>query len=1011
MKTIGLLSFCLLLFCGGMLSAQNIAVKGKVVDTAGESIIGASVVIKGTSYGIVTDMEGNFTLSVQQGDILQVSYVGYVDKEIVVSNAKFLRVVLEEDVETLDEVVVVGTSMKKSDLTGAVASISAEVLEEKPVTNINQALQGRVTGVLISNSPKPGGDSSIRIRGVNTINSSTDPIYVVDGLVMDNSYSGFNSINLNDVASIEVLKDASATALYGSRGSNGVVVITTKKGKKGEGKITYDAWAGFSTFAHTPKTMSGRQLYELREEAYFNGYMIENPDGKWDDFYKEVIEGSGIFADFEKQSYANGDEYDWLGEVTRTGVQQNHSLSFSGASEKGSYYLSFGYYNQKGLVKKTGQTKYTGRINADRMVKPWLKVGTNTSFTRTEDELVDDYVFDNARNGNPLQPIDPNMDLLLYGNKYNDTFFNPIRSLQVDYDRIRNRLLSSNFIELTPIKGLNIRTTFSLDFVEHSEYKYTPKSIYESVRYSYNGEAKHNKDSRLNWQWDNSVTYSFQKNEHSLTSLFSTSMSRVDRSYTYLNTYGFATDDFSYYNIGSGADRDKLTMGSDFTTETLASYLLRFNYNYAGRYYFTATARYDGSSKFADGHRWGIFPSFSAAWNITGERFMQKQQVFDMLKLRLGYGVVGNQNIDNFAYASLYTPNVKDDQVSYVSNGRRGTRDITWERQKQLNVGVDMSFLKNRLHVTADFFYIKNDNLLMTCSLPTTSGYSSAIENVGAIENKGIELAVDAKIINIKDFQWNVSANISADKNKVTKLFGNTDVLYNVNSDWRIEKEGNLFVGESRNTIYTYKSGGVAQERDMAWLSKIDFNGRNVNPGDLYVIDADGNGRITEADKYIVGTTDPKCYGGFSTDLSYKGWTLNAIFNYSCGAKKLSSYYETLMSSVGNSIASVDLLDAWTPENPNTNVPRVITGYDYPRYSIGDSDYSVQNASFLRLSTLTLSYTFPDKWVKKMHLDNVRFYATGTNLFCITQYGGYDPEMGDWYPPTRSYVFGLNLEF
>lgn len=1016
MKKVKKLSLILLMFWTCALSAQNITVTGTVTDAdTSETLLGGSVMVKGTSNGTITDFDGKYTISASPDATLIFSYMGYNNKEVKVNGQKVINVTLSADSKLLEEVVVVGASFKKSDLTGAVGSVSSKTLTERPVTNVTQALQGRVAGVLVQTGTRPGDDTSIRVRGINTINTGTDPIYVVDGLVMDNQYAGFNSVNVNDVASIEVLKDASATALYGSRGSNGVVLITTKKGKKGEGKISYDGWVGFQKFANTPKTMGAKQLYELREKAYFNSYMIHNPNGNWNEFETNILNGTNdVFVDFERESYRNGKDYDWLDEVTRTGIQQSHSLNFSGGTDKGSYYLSFGYFDLKGVVKNVGQTRYTGRINADHQVKPWLKVGTNTSFTRTEDELVDDYIFTNARNGNPLQPIDPDMKLLAYGSKVDEGFFNPIRSLMIDNDRIRNRLLSSNYININPIEGLNIRSTFSLDYVEQAEYKYTPKAVEESTRYGMNGEAKHNKDGRTNWQWDNTISYDTKFKDHSITGLFGTSMSKTSRAYTYLNTRGFATDDFSYYNIGSGADLDQLTMGSDFITETLVSYLLRFNYNYAQRYYLTATARYDGSSKFAKGNQWGLFPSFSAAWNVAGESFMEDQKIFDILKLRVGYGIVGNQNIDNFAYRSLYYPRVKDNEVEYKSNGRRGTLDVSWEEQKQLNVGVDMAFLNNRLRASLDVFYIKNDDLLMTRSLPTISGYEKAIENIGAIENKGIELSLSSTIIQTKDFQWNLAGNISADKNKVTRLFANVDAVYKISDDQTVEKKGNLFIGKSRNTIYTYKSGGVAQAGDMAWLNTIDFNGRNVNPGDLYILDADKSGTITEADKYVVGSTDPKLYGGFSTDLSYKGLELNAVFNYSYGGKELSPYYESLMSSTGTSIASKDLQNAWTPENTNTNIPRVIANfgnYTYPRFGVGDSDYSVQSTSFLRLSSLTLAYTLPNKTTKKLLLDRVRLYATGTNLFCITNYKGYDPETGDWYPPTRMYTFGVNLSF
>lgn len=413
MKRIRLINLILIMFCCCNMLAQNITVTGQVVDVTSEPIIGASVVVKGTANGTITNFDGKFTLSVQKGETLHISYIGYVAQDVKIMGNQPVKVVMSEDTETLDEVVVVGTAMKKSDLTGAVASVSSKVLEEKPVTNVNQALQGRVAGVFISQPTRPTDDASIKIRGINTINGSTDPIYVVDGMVMDNSFSGFNAVNLNDVASIEVLKDASATALYGSRGSNGVVVITTKKGKKGEGKVSYDGWIGFQTYANTPKTMNTRQLFELRKEAYTNGYMQTNPDGDVNAYINDVIMGSNtVFADYEFDAYNNNKNYDWLDAVSRTGVQHNHVVSLSNGNDKGSYYISFGYTDNKGVIEKSEQEKYTGRINADQQIKSWLKVGTNTTFTRTENTLVDDGVMNRARCANPMLEISDEIETL-----------------------------------------------------------------------------------------------------------------------------------------------------------------------------------------------------------------------------------------------------------------------------------------------------------------------------------------------------------------------------------------------------------------------------------------------------------------------------------------------------------------------------------------------------------------------------------------------------------------------
>lgn len=1012
--------------------AQDITVTGTVTDgQTREALIGVSVAVKGTTTGTFTDIDGGYSIVVPKGGVLTFSFLGYQTKEVA-PGGSVMNVVMEPQDFEIETVVIVGAVMKKSDLTGAVGGVDGKVLAEKPVTTINEGLQGRVSGVRITSPGRLGDDSSIKIRGINTINTSTDPIYVVDGLVMDNFASGFNSINPNDVASIEILKDASATAIYGSRGSNGVVVITTKKGQRGEGRVNYDVWFGVQKFARTPKRMGTKDLFELRRDAAMNAYKAVKPgatEAELDAFYNNTIMGSNdVFAQYEFDAYNNNKSYDWLDEVTRTGVEQNHAVSFSGGSDKNSYYMSFGYSDVRGVMKTAEQTKYFGRINSEQQIKPWLKVGTNTSFNRTKDTKDDDNVIDGimnrARNANPMLAIDRDVPTLNYRGVFDENNFNPIRSMQIDKDRITDRLLSSNYVNINPIKGLNFRSTLSVDYVEQKKFKYTPKTIYESIRYSLDGEAKHTRDSRTTWQWDNTISYDTSFGKHNLNGLFGTSYMRMSRNWTEANGKGFVGDDYSYYNLGASYKKNERGIGSGAVSNEMFSYILRANYNYDSRYYLTATARYDGSTKFADGNQWGLFPSFSAAWNVTNEGFMKDQTIFDQVKLRLGYGIAGNQNIDDYAYLTLYQANVSvtdagpSTSLSPNNDRRRGTPNIKWEKQNQFNAGVDTRFLNNKIGFSMDVFMIKNKDLLMKRELATTTGYKNAIENIGEIENKGMEFTLSANIIETKDFQWNASANLSFDKNKVTKLYGDQVEYLKLDGDRNIEKEGNLFIGESRNTIYVWKSGGIAQLADMAYLNTINWNGRDVNPGDLYVVDQNGDKEITQKDRVIVGSTDPKFYGGFNTDFTWKGISLNAVFTYSYGAKKLSPYYESLASSTGTGVATTDLKSRWTPENTNAKFPRPIfktkTTNDiknYNPYGIGQTDFAVQDASYLRLSTLTLSYTFPKQLVEKMKLANLRVYTTGSNLFCATSYKGYDPETGDWYPPTRMYVFGLNLSF
>ena len=1027
-----LLSLLVLMFIGIQAALAQNDVTGQVVDENSEPLIGASVKVKGSSVGAPTDLDGNFTLKAEPGATLVVSYIGYETREVKVPASGKMKIILENDANQLDGVVVVGVLMKKSDLTGAVSHVDSEVLTQKPVTNINEALQGRVAGVNITRGITPSDDSSIKIRGTNTINSGSSPIYVVDGLVMDNQFGFYNSINVNDVESIEVLKDASATALYGSRGANGVIVVTTKKGRKGEGTVSYDGWVSFSTMGHRPATMNAQQLFELRADAYAAGYAYNNPnatEAEKQAYWNDVIMGSNtVFSDEEFAGYRSGKSYDWLDQVTKTGVEHNHSVSFSKGTDNSSIYLSLGYSGLDGVVKGTEQDKYYGRINAETYIKPWLKIGTNTSYTYVKDDMTDGSVYNMAlERSNPLIDYAPYKDdatrhnedyLTLYWrvrSEENNNYYNPFNSMEIQTERERYHFTSANYININPIKGLNIRSTFAINHAEQSWNQFIPSGIQESIRHkSGDAYATQQRFGDTQWQWDNTISYDTQiKEVHNISAFLGTSASR----YVYKVLKGggkrYASNDLGWNVLGSSADRENRELESDYQTSSLLSYVGRINYNYDYRYFFTFTGRYDGSSKFAKGNRWGFMPSFSVAWDVTNEKFFPQHSFLSRLKVRAGYGVVGNQDISNYQYLTLYYPQQSNGEAFYGTDGRRGTPGITWEKQKQTNIGLDLGFFKNRLNITADLYFITNSNLLMSHSLPKTSGYSYTVENIGELENKGFEMTINATPILTKDFQWNISANLSLDRNKVTKLYGGVTEILN-----GTDRQGNIFIGESLSNIYTYKSGGIANEDNRELWEGIDYNGRTVGLGDLFVLDISGpdgepDGVIDQNDRYVYGNTDPKFYGGFSTDFTWKGLTLNAVFNYSVGGHRISSYYESLISSVGLGYASPDLKDHWTEDNTDAYFPRVLTNTEgYNRFGAGETDRYIQSTSYLRLATLTLAYNLPEKWLKHVFMKSARVYFTASNLFTLTGYKGFDPELGDYnYPPTRSYTIGLNFSF
>ena len=999
--------------------AQELIVKGLVTDNAQEPLVG--IIVKSKIQSVVTNANGRFEVKANENDVLTFSGIGYVTATRKVNSTNEMTVVLAEKNENIDEVIVVGTAMKRSDLTGSLSTVNSQTLNQKPATSINEALQGRVAGVFITPGQSPSDGAGIKIRGTNTINSGSNPIYVVDGMVMSDAFNFFNSINPNDVEEIQVLKDASATALYGSRGANGVVVITTKKAKQGKGQISYDGWIGVTTMGHRPATMNTQQLYDLRLEAFANGYMYNNPTADRQSYIDNVLlKNNMAFAEEELAGYNSGKTYNWLDRVSQTGIKQNHTLSFSKATEGTNLYVSLNTTNTKGVILNTHQKSYTGRVNADASINQWVKIGTNTSFTYTEDNVPSDNVFNKSLWANPMidyapYEADATRHLKDYRTLYwrahteqNNNDFNPFNSLEISQDRQRNYLTSVNYININPFKGFNIRSTFSLNHTTQAWFEYIPTGIQETERNN-NGDAfsKHERWSTTTWQWDNSLSYVTMWDKHRLNAILGTSTSRTINNYTLAGGSRFASNDLTYHKLSGAANLEKRLIDSDFANSSLVSFISRVNYDYDNRYFATFTARYDGSSKFGTGHKWGLMPSFSLAWNMAGEQFMQPYSSWlNKLKIRAGYGVTGNQDIENYAYLTLYYPQISNGVASYRTSGRRGTPGITWEKQRQTNFGLDIAMWNNRLSMSVDAFFITNDDLLMNHSLNRTSGYTNTWENIGTMTNRGLEFTVNATPIQTKDWQWNVGANLSLDRNKITRLYGGVKEI--LNDTYR---EGNIFLNKPLHTIYTYRTGGIANESNRSQWENVNYNGKTVALGDLFPADINNDKVIDQKDREIVGTTTPKFYGGFSTDITWKGLTLNTVFNYSVGAKRISSYYESLINSTGVSSASTDLLDRWTPQNTGAKFPRVIDNVTlFNRVSPSDLDFSIQNASYLRLSTLSLSYQVPRSILSSIKVNSLKVYFTASNLFCITPYKGFDPELGDSkYPPTKMFVFGLNF--
>lgn len=1018
MKRISILILMILLVCSPiLLHAQKVLVKGKVTDqTTNETLPGVSIVVKEVAgVGTLTDAKGEFSISVPDGSTLQFSFVGYLKKEVKVAGAKSMQVSLIQQANELDMLVIVGAAVKKSDLTGAVARVSSDEMKKIPTANVNQALQGKVPGVYIQSNPAPGSKASIKIRGSNSIQYGTNPIYVVDGLVID---GGIDMLNPDDIATIDVLKDASATAIYGSRGANGVVVVTTKKGKKGTRKISYDSWYGFQSFSNEMPLLSGNETYDLRVDAYANAYMDKHPNADRERYIKNSLTNPNpnknlIFSADELQSYADSVSYNWLDPITQNGFQQNQAVSLSGGDDNGNFFLSFNYNEQVGQIVNSGYKRYSGKINLEQNLRKWLKVGTNNSIVfSNENPVANGNMYITALRACPLLPISDEYWYMKEGKIDNQSSTNPLRDLKIDREILSNRILSSTYLSVTPIEGLEFRSTYSFDVMQNEDYTYYPTTSTQSYKGTLDGQSIQIKSKNFNWQWDNTLTYNkVIKDKHRISALLGSNMSYYSYSYNQQNANGYNNDLFSYMYSQGASDKENFYLGSDFSTYSLMSYLFRLNYTYNTKYYLTFTGRSDGSSKFGSSNKWGFFPSIAGSWNISNEEFMKSQKIVSNLKFRLGYGIAGNQNIPNYGYLTLYNPSISLGSNILTNSGRYGNPNLRWESQKQVNIGMDAGFLKNRIDFALDFFKINNEDLLMQRSTAPSSGYLNKIDNVGAMENKGVEFSFNASVIETKDFTWNLSFNIASDKNKITKLYGDVTEIYNLGgySNNEIQREGNLFLGQPINTIYVYQFDRIVQESDMDYVNSLQMGSRIVKPGDMLPVDRDKNGIINDLDRYAFGKKDPDFYGGFATNLQYKNIALNIQTNFSKGAHRVSYLYETLMGGVGNSAAHKDMLNRWTPENTNTNIPRAYS--DGGRYSMGELDWAIQDASFFRLSDLTLSYTLPKSILTKAKLDNFRVYVTGNNLVLFTPYKGYDPESGDWYPASRMYIVGVNMSF
>lgn len=998
-------------------------IAGVIVDEAGLPVIGANVVVKGTTNGTITDVDGNFSISAAPGELLAISYIGYLPMEIKVSESNKIDVLLKEDTQGLEEVVVVGYgTVKKRDLTGAVSSVNAAKISAIPTTTASEALQGRIPGVVVSTSNwSPGQNPSVTIRGKRSITASNDPLYVIDGVPVT---GGMGEISPSDIESMEVLKDASATAIYGARGANGVILITTKQGKSGKTQIDYNSYVGAQTILNQLNLMNGTEFAEYTREAYRNTsnasirYNSDVPSRDADlicpgftrDAYvlESVLMGYGDNGVYDP-SHVRSSSY--MDEVTRTGMITDHQLSIRGGVERTNFLASVTYNKNNGIFKDEDYERYSIRLNLNHEINKYVKIGAQTQYSHS----VYNRGSDLARSWRliPLSVLrDENGELVDMPGTYN--VYNPLLNLKsgaVDRPLKTTRYLGSYYLDIKlPVDGLKFHSNLGIDSRSVQDYEfYSARTTNRACSTSY---AKNATEQYTMFTLENMLFYDKTFNEkHTFGVTLLQSVQEDKKETNKIGVENLPSDVLKYYDLASALTINDV--GSSMIKWNMASFMGRINYNYLGRYLLTVSARYDGSSRLADGHKWVLFPSAALAWRISDEAFMQEADWVDNLKLRLGFGKTGNSAVDPYqtkgSLGIIKYPfdNGATETIGYAPSVMANSL-LTWETTNQWNLGLDFGFLKGRINGTIDLYLQNTSNLLLKRQLPVVSGFPDVLSNVGKTRNKGIEVSINTLNINNKDFQWTSDLILSSNKEEIIELYNGK--VNDIGSKW--------FIGQPINVHYDYRKVGIWQNTpgDLAEMEKFAANGTDFAPGDIKLQDVNEDYKITDEDKQILGNSRPKLIASLVNTFNYKDFDLSVFLYASFGSMLYNDVYALEHAGRNGNVK----LDYWTPNNPTNAYPRPSIDEERPVY-ITSTYY--EKANFLRVKTLTLGYTVPKNISKKFLTEKLRFYVTAQNPFIFTNYTGIDPEgakvnsdgnpqtdgSGYGTPSVSSWIFGVNL--
>lgn len=1031
----------------GIVVAQN-TITGTVTDKTGEGLPGVTVAIKGTTRGAITDMKGSYQLGIQKDNkILVFSFIGFMTQEIEIGSQTKIDVVLEEDIQSLDEVVVVGYgTMKKSDLTGSVTHISSDMFRDQNNVSIDQTLAGHAAGVqVVSNGGAPGAGVSIRIRGGTSINASNEPLYVIDGIPFMNSSSNAESagiafdtenpmvnIDPSNIKSIEILKDASATAIYGSRGANGVILVTTKNGKIGKAELTYSSYSGFSDVSRQIDLMNGPE---------YAGFMhLSSPS---DSRFTDQETGLAI-------SYQDSISKNWQDEIFRPAFMQNHNISLRGGNEKTNYSLSLGYLDNDGVIVNTNLTRYSTILKLEHKYSDKITMGANLSVGFTDENGIisagtqggsNAGIMTNLITFRPTSISSGGTDVIDFEDVGGQT--NPLVYAN-DLQKVTYTLRTMGSFDLTYkiTKDLDFKVTAGANINNLKRKQYYPSHIGPGK--NFNGKGIQSDIIQIESLNDNILTYTKKIGRHEITAMAGTSMQKSMVEKLDVTNTNYEIEQNAIDQIGSGLE--VLVPYSTREEWGLLSYLGRINYGYDNRYLLTASYRVDGSSKFGSKHKYGYFPAFSVAWRVSEEAFLKESDHISNLKLRVGWGQTGNQDIGMYQYLErLQKANYSYDGriVTGVSPSNLGNPNLKWEGTSQIDLGLDLGLFDNRISMTVDYYDKHTKDLLLDMPLSLVSGFPSVFANIGAVRNSGLEFGINIVNVNTKDFKWSSDFNISFNKNKIEKLVNvGQDIFVNAAYNSTVPVVYVLREGESVGSMFGYvwdKNDPLYQIDDFTWQEESNpdiahedriyslkdgiayLAGSSVKPGDLKYQDTNPDGVINSDDRQIIGHGSPKHFGGFVNTLEYKNFDFRVGLQWNYGNEIYNANkFEYQRPNIGKN-QHRSILDAWTPENTNTIQPS-LNGFG----AVLPSSFVIEDGSYLRINNLTVGYELPKKLLRGMNLQKVRFYVSGLNLYTFTNYSGFTPDVSvsggvsksllpslDYssYPQTRTFMAGMSVTF